>query len=150
MLSRLARPALAAVLFASSFAVAAPATQPAAYPLTVDVMTGEALPAAPIVEQVDAREVRFATQASADAFKAGGEASHKKMDELVVAAQKPDYKLETCAVSDEKLGSMGKPIQHVDRASNRLIQLCCKGCLKSVKKDPAAALKKIDEAAAKG
>ena len=153
MLTRLVRPALAAAALAlvSTLAIAAPATQPAAYPLTVDVMTGAALPASPIVEQIDGREVHFADQKSVEAFKSGGEASQKKMDALVVAAEKPTYKLDTCPVSGEKLaGDMGEPIIYVDRASNQLIELCCGSCLKKVKKDPAEALHKIADAQAKG
>lgn len=151
MLSRLVRPTFAAfaVALLSGLAIAAPATQPAPYPLKVDVMTGAALPASPVVEEIDGREVQFADQKSVDAFKAGGEASHKKMDDLVVAAEKPNYKLQTCPVSDEKLGEMGKPIVYVDRATNRMIELCCNSCLKKVKKDATEALKKIDEAQAK-
>lgn len=135
---------------AATVAVAAPATQPSEYPLAVDVMSGEPLPAdGGIVEKIDGREVHFATKDSAAAFKAGGEASQKKMDALVAAAEKPNYQLKTCPVSDEKLGEMGKPIEYVDRATNRLIVLCCKGCVSKVKKDATAALDKIDAAQAK-
>lgn len=142
----------ALVALAGTFAFAGPTSQPsvAAYPLKVDPVSGEALPATGVVtEEIDGREVHFANQANVEKFKAGGEANHKKMDELVIAAEKPNYKYDKCPVSDEKLGEMGKPIEYVDRSTNRLIELCCKSCLKSAKKDPAAALKKIDEAAAK-
>ena len=134
--------------------VRADATTKPSYPLTKDVVTGEALPAdGGIVAKVDGREVHFANQANADAFKAGGEAMQKKMDDAIVAVQSPSYKDATCPISDEKLGEMGKPVVHVDRASNTMIELCCKSCLKKVKTDPAAAaaaVKKVDEANSKG
>jgi YHS domain-containing protein len=68
-----------------------------------------------------------------------------------IAADKKDakkeYPLKTCVVSDEKLGSMGKP--YVIKHEGKEVQFCCKGCEKDFKKDPAKYLKKIDEAAKK-
>jgi hypothetical protein len=54
------------------------------------------------------------------------------------------YKLDTCAVTDEKLGEMGKPFvfEHKDQE----IKLCCKSCKKDFDKDPAKYLKKMAEA----
>lgn len=57
------------------------------------------------------------------------------------------YTLQTCVVSDGKLGEMGEPYAYVHEG--REIKFCCKGCLKDFKKDPAKYLKKIDEAEAK-
>jgi hypothetical protein len=54
------------------------------------------------------------------------------------------YPLQTCVVSDEKLGSMGKPYAFTN--DNQEVKLCCKGCLKDFKKDTAKYTKKIDEA----
>jgi len=62
------------------------------------------------------------------------------------AKPKP-YTLETCAVTGEKLGEMGKP--YVFTYKNREIKLCCKGCLKEFDKSPAKFVKKIEEAEAK-
>lgn len=61
--------------------------------------------------------------------------------------EKKEYPLKTCVVSDEKLGSMGKP--YVIKHEGREVQFCCKSCEKDFKKDPAKYLKKIDEAAKK-
>lgn len=68
-------------------------------------------------------------------------------DADVIAAQLPSYPLETCAVSGEGLGSMGEPIDMV--VEGKLVRLCCKGCVKGVKKDPAAAIAKVDAAVVK-
>ncbi|MEK7684118.1 MAG: TRASH domain-containing protein [Verrucomicrobiota bacterium] len=61
-------------------------------------------------------------------------------------APKPKpYTLNTCAVSDEKLGGdMGEP--YVFTHEGREIKLCCKSCLKDFKKAPAKFIKKIEEA----
>ncbi len=67
-------------------------------------------------------------------------------DDKTEAKIKP-YTLKTCAVSDEKLGEMGKP--YVFTNDNREIKLCCKSCLKDFKKDPAKYVKKIEQAEAK-
>ncbi len=71
-----------------------------------------------------------------------------KLDKAIVAKQAPAYALETCVVSGEKLDSMGKPIDMV--IGNRLIKLCCKGCAKDVRKDPAKYIAIVDAANQKG
>ena len=76
-------------------------------------------------------------------------------DKKVIESLKKDYPMEVCVVSGEKLGEMGEPIdylytQKVDGTDQtRLVRFCCKGCVKSFKKDPAKYLKQLDEAAAK-
>lgn len=79
---------------------------------------------------------------------------------IVHAAQNPAdhpknaaaYPLDTCVVSGEKLGAMGKPYDYVHQAPgqpDRLVRFCCRGCVKDFKKDPAAYLRILDEAANK-
>jgi hypothetical protein len=63
--------------------------------------------------------------------------------DVIVRRQLPSYPLKTCVVSDEPLGSMGAPIDHV--IDGRLVRLCCKGCVKGVEKDKAAAIAKVDK-----
>ena len=66
------------------------------------------------------------------------------------ADQKPapkvkPYPLKTCVVSDEKFGGdMGDP--YVFTYEGREVKLCCEGCLKDFKKNPAKYLKKMDAA----
>jgi len=57
-------------------------------------------------------------------------------------APKP-YPLDTCIVSDEMLGEMGKPVSFIYQGQE--IKLCCKDCRKDFDKDPAKYLKKLDE-----
>ena len=54
------------------------------------------------------------------------------------------YKLETCPVSGEKLGEMGKAV--VFEYKDREIKFCCKDCKKDFEKNPEKFLKKIAEA----
>ena len=56
-------------------------------------------------------------------------------------AAKP-YTLDTCIVSGEKLGEMGKPV--VFEYNGQEIKLCCKACRKKFDKDPATYLKKLE------
>jgi YHS domain-containing protein len=56
------------------------------------------------------------------------------------------YPLDTCLVSGEKLGEMGKPFVFVHEGQE--IKLCCKSCKKDFDKDPAKYLKKIQDAEA--
>jgi hypothetical protein len=53
------------------------------------------------------------------------------------------YKPDTCIVSDEKLGEMGKPVVFVHEGQE--IKLCCKGCRKDFDKDRAKYLKKLEK-----
>ena len=59
------------------------------------------------------------------------------------AKPKP-YPLETCVVTGEKLGGMGKP--YVFTHEGREIKLCCKGCLKAFNKEPGKYVKQLEEA----
>jgi len=70
-----------------------------------------------------------------------GVAAEKKAEKA-----KP-YPLDTCVVSGEKLGEMGKPYEFTYEGQE--IKMCCKHCRKKFDKDPAKYLKKLDEAAAK-
>jgi hypothetical protein len=54
------------------------------------------------------------------------------------------YTLETCAVTGEKLGSMGKPF--VMEFKDREIKLCCRGCKKDFDKEPAKHIKNVETA----
>ena len=67
------------------------------------------------------------------------------------AKAKADYPLTTCLVSDEKLGGMGDPIEHLYKEKgkpDRLVLFCCKDCVADFEKEPAKYLKKLDDAVA--
>jgi YHS domain-containing protein len=72
----------------------------------------------------------------------------------LITQLKKTYPLETCVVSGDKLvaGDMGPPIDflyEIQGKETRLVRFCCKGCIKSFKKNPDKYLKMIDEAATK-
>lgn len=54
------------------------------------------------------------------------------------------YPLRKCAVSDEDLGSMGKPVKATHEGTD--VYLCCKSCLKDFKKEPAKFAKMVKDA----
>ena len=51
------------------------------------------------------------------------------------------YPLDTCIVSDEKLGEMGDPVIKI--YGDQEIKFCCKSCIKKFEKDQAKYLKKL-------
>jgi hypothetical protein len=74
-------------------------------------------------------------------------------DTELIAKARANYPLKSCLVSDEPLGSMGEAVAHVHRAEgkpDRVVFVCCEGCIDDFKQDPAKFLKKVDDAAAKG
>lgn len=62
----------------------------------------------------------------------------------VVKKQLPSYPLDVCPVSNEKLGSMGDPVDFV--IGDRLVRLCCGSCKKGVEAKKDEILAKIDAA----
>lgn len=70
---------------------------------------------------------------------------------VAIADNTSAYPLDTCVVSGEKLGEMGKPIDYIHKEEgkpDRLVRFCCKMCIGKFKKEPAKYLKLIDEATA--
>lgn len=73
-------------------------------------------------------------------------------DAAWAAKERAKYPLNTCVVSDEKLGTMGKAPEYIYRTGgqpDRLVMFCCSGCDEDFLKDPAAHLAKIDTAKTK-
>ena len=64
-------------------------------------------------------------------------AAAKQTDKELIEKQK------TCPVTDQPLGSMGKPVKVV--VKGRTVFLCCAGCKKKLLADPDKYLKKLDE-----
>lgn len=91
------------------------------------------------------RLLRYCSEGDKDTFVKDPKKYLKKLDAAVVEKQKAAYPLDTCLVSGEKLGgSMGDPIDHV--IANRLVRLCCKGCVKKIEKNPSKFLAALDKA----
>ena len=137
-------------------AAPAPAAAPAVaatsdYPIDFCIVTGEKLGGMgdPVVKTYDGREVRFCCAMCPPKFEKDKKTYMKKLDDAIIAAQKPGYPLETCVVSGEplKTSEMGDPVDYVYH--NRLVRFCCNMCVKAFNKNPDKFLAKIDEAAAK-
>ncbi len=117
--------------------------KPAAYPLDTCPMSGKKHNnAASTVHE--GREVKFCCKNCAAGFAAKPDEAIKKVDAAIIAAQKPHYPSDKCAVSNNKLGEHGDPVDIV--VANRLIRLCCDGCVADAKKDSAKIIAKLDEA----
>lgn len=82
-----------------------------------------------------------------------GFAADQKPEAEVIAKARATYPLKKCLVSDEDLGSMGDAVGYVHREAgkpDRVIFVCCEGCIDDFKKEPAKFLKKVDDAAKQG
>lgn len=81
--------------------------------------------------------------------KAGADAKSlpEGIAELPEADRALAMKQKICPVSDEPLGSMGKPVKM--EIKGRTVFLCCDGCAEDLKKDPDKYLAKLDAAGAK-
>ncbi|NOG53140.1 MAG: hypothetical protein HND57_02220 [Planctomycetes bacterium] len=119
------------------------------YPLAEDVVNGESLAEIdkPVVFLLHGREIRFTDEKSLETFKAHTEEYLIKIDDQIIKQQTPLYPMETCLVSGEQLGAMGDPYDIV--FGNRLVQLCCKGCVSKFKKDSEKYLDTLNQAVIK-
>ncbi|HEX7880010.1 MAG TPA: hypothetical protein VF720_11405 [Candidatus Eisenbacteria bacterium] len=119
----------------------------APYFLPTDPVTGEKLPAKPVVATIGGREFRFASEANRKTFEATPDKYVSKVDKAMIEAEKPFYPTRECLVSNEELGSMGEPIDRI--VGNRLVRLCCKSCVDKLDKNPATVVKALDAATVK-
>ena len=90
------------------------------------------------------RLVRFCCDGCVKDFKDDPAEYIAKLDKAVVQQQEKIYPLQTCPVSDEKLGSMGEPVNYV--VGTTLIRFCCSKCVKTFEKDPLPVIAKVHEA----
>jgi hypothetical protein len=74
------------------------------------------------------------------------QAETKPADKAKPEAKAKAYPLDTCIVSDEKLGADPAMKTFVFAHEGQEIKLCCKSCQKTFTKDPAKYLKKIVDA----
>ncbi|HED65100.1 MAG TPA: hypothetical protein ENJ09_06035 [Planctomycetes bacterium] len=133
---------------ASSDDASVVASELPSYPLTTCPVSGEKLGGEmgeAINVVVQGRLVRVCCKGCIKKVKADPSKAFSMIDAAVIKQQKPSYPLDTCPVSGEPLkGDMGEPIDVV--VGTRLVRVCCKGCIKKVKANPAAALAKVDAA----
>ena len=124
--------------------------QKSSWPLTTCPVSGEGFGGdmgEPIDYVVGTRYVKLCCKGCIKPAKKDPVAFLAKLDEKLMPALAKTYPLKTCVVSGEELGSMGDPIDMM--YGHRLVRLCCKGCVRKYKKDPAALVAKIYAAPAK-
>lgn len=121
------------------------AAQAPSYPLDTCVVSGEKftkeMPAVDSV--VDGQLIRTCCKRCAAKVAKDSTAAVEKIQKAVIAEQKSLWPLKTCPVSDEAFGGdMGEPIDYV--VGTRYVKLCCKGCVRAVKKDSTKFLADLD------
>ena len=127
-------------------------SEPAAkIPYTLDycVVTGEKLGGDmgdPVSYNYKGREIKFCCKGCISTFEKDPAKYVKKIDEALITKQKGSYPLQTCVVTGEKLGDMGKPVDYLYQ--NQLVRFCCKGCIATFDKDPEKYLAKLKPASA--
>ena len=128
-----------------------------AYPLTVCPVTGNPLGEKPVVvilkdmpkEALNGREVRFCCGGCKAKFDKDPVAANDKLDEMIVASQLPVYPSGTCIVmEDEVMSDPQGPDARRDKnvvIGNRLYRVCCKSCIRRIKKNPEKYQKVLDD-----
>ena len=106
-----------------------------AYPLDTCIMSGEKLGDKAVDAVINNRYVKFCCADCIDSFKKDVAGNMKKLDAAVIEKQKASYVAKKCPVSGEELGSMGDPLNVV--IANQMVSLCCKGCEKKLRAEPA-------------
>lgn len=119
-----------------------------AYPLSTCPISGRALGENAVVvvlsEMPDAsmngREVRFCCNGCRARFEQDAKAQLAKLDEAIIKDQLKVYPAGNCIVmTDDELADPRGPEAMEDKnviIGNRLYRLCCKACIRKVKKDP--------------
>lgn len=120
------------------------AAQKQDYPLQICPISGEKLTDGAQDLVHGTRLVRLCCQKCVTAFQKDPKATMAQLDKAYIEAQRKTYKLKTCVVMDEELGSMGEAVEIL--YGTRLVRLCCKSCIKTFHKDPEKYLRKIADA----
>jgi YHS domain-containing protein len=151
--------AATACLSLGSIALAGPTTAPAntldvksdPYLLSTCPISGGKLGSMgdPIVKTIDGREVRFCCGGCVGRFEGNTTKYFAVMDKAIIAQQMPFYPVKTCVVSGESLVIKGKDIGVNHVYKNRLVRLCCKGCIREFNAEPAGFLRNLDAAVVK-
>ena len=111
------------------------------YPLSTCPISGDALGEEPVNYVYENRLVRFCCEMCIDSFLDNPNAMLATLNEAAVAAQLEDYPAENCPISEQSLGSMGRPIDMM--IGDRLVRLCCDGCIERVQENPVGALNTV-------
>lgn len=103
----------------------------------------------PVVLEEDGSQVKLCCKGCTKKFKADTDKYMKVVREGIAEQQRSYYPLETCVVSGEPLTEDGKDIAEDVVIGNRLFRVCCRSCIKAVRKDPGKFLAELDAAVIK-
>lgn len=103
----------------------------------------------PLIKTIEGREVRFCCGGCVGRFEADTAKYFADMDKAIAKQQMPFYPLDTCVVTGEPLAIDGEDIAINHVYKNRLVRLCCKGCVRDFEADPAKHMAKLDDAVIK-
>lgn len=113
------------------------------YPLgTCLVMTDEGIDASSKTVVYHNRVYKLCCKKCVNRFTKDPAKWAKEYETAVIKAQKPAYKATTCPISGKPLGEGAVDVV----IGNRLVRVCCAGCVGPVKADTKAAFAKIDAA----
>jgi hypothetical protein len=118
--------------------------QKPSWPLETCPVSGDAFGGdhgAPIDHVVGTRYVKLCCKGCVKAVHEDEAKFLAELDAKLIPLLRKTYPIDTCGVSGEKLGSMGDPVEFM--YGHRLVRICCKGCMKSFKEDPAAFMEKV-------
>jgi hypothetical protein len=110
------------------------------YPLRACPVTGEALGADAYDHVMGTRLVRLKDKATLAAFEKDPTKAMAKVDQALIEAQLATYKVTTCPVSGEELGSDAVNMLY----GTRLVRTCCATCVKKVRSTPEKYLAVLD------
>lgn len=116
------------------------------YPLKTCVVSDEALEGSgmePIDVVFNNRLVRLCCKSCMKELQADPDQYFDKIDSAIIALQRENYPLITCPISGEPLVK-GEIVEVV--LGNRLFQLCCNRCKRSLKKNPTEVIVELDKA----
>ena len=118
------------------------------YPLETCIVTGAKLGSMgePVTYVHEGREIRFCCKGCVSRFEKDPAGYLEKMDKAIIARELENYPFETCVVSGDTLGTMGEPVDRV--YDNKLVRMCCAGCIKKFEEEPGEYMKMIDKARA--
>ncbi len=116
------------------------------YPLDTCIVSGKPLKKT-VTATVLGHEFKLCCKSCVKKLQKDPKTYVKKLEAAVLASERSAYPLTHCPISGKKLGAMGKGYELV--VGNRMIKLCCKGCVKKAKANSKGILAKIDAAAKK-
>lgn len=121
------------------------------YTLATCPVSGEKLGSMgkPIVLEAGGSEVKLCCKGCTKKFKADTDKYMKVVRAGLAAQQLPYYPVDTCLVSGDPLTDDGKDIAEDVVIGNRLFRVCCKGCIKALRKDTGKYMAELNAAAIK-